>query len=168
MSVQGPENEQAVPLEQAIAFLKLQEKVLQDRKVAAFLKAFYDEEAAQAPKKRGRPTGPRPNQDFIDKVRQHPDLSSRALARLIDPRPHMQETARKRIDRFRSEVAPYSPSRREKQEAAIKALHKKTGLSEGILAFLVDEDGCVLPPAKALLKIQALISDLEAQLGRKT
>jgi hypothetical protein len=80
----------------------------------------------------------------------------------------MQEATRKRIDRFRSKAAPYAPSRQEKQDAAIKALNKKTGLSEGILAFLIDEGGSVMPPAKALLKLQILISELEAQVGQKS
>lgn len=139
----------------------------------AFFQALYEEMRPRLPtKKPGRPAGSKAPTEFIDKVLENPGLSSRDLAKLIDPHTHNQERIRKRIERLRVELASDDTDDDAKSEArnqgTIEVLMNRTDLPEVVVSFLIDGDGYLIPPREVLVRIQGWIAAFEAELGQKS
>jgi hypothetical protein len=154
-------------LKQAIAFLRGYEAVLLDRRYQAFINVWHAEDLEKKPKRgRGRPKGVTKYDDISDKIEQHPHLSDRELAALIDPQPHNQEAVRKAIERARASRYPSVQARMAKAELRVEKLAKQVGWPVALVSLLVDEDGWIRPARESLESLQARISDLEALLGQ--
>jgi hypothetical protein len=154
-------------LKRAIAFLKGYEAILLDQRYQAFIDVWHRQDRANRPKKgRGRPKGVTKYDDISDKIEQHPHLSDRELAVLIDPQPHNQEAIRKAIERVRASRYPSAQARMARAELRVEKLAKEVGWPATLVSLLVDEDGWIRPARESLESLQARISDLEAFLGQ--
>lgn len=150
-----------------VAFLRREEAVLQNPKIRAVIDAWHKEKLAERPKRaRGRPKGTSKYHVFMETISQQPDLSDRELAPLIDPRPHNQEAVRKGIERARLSHNPNALTKAEKAELRIGELARETGWSEAFVSLLVDEEGFVRPTRESLKSLQAMIAQLEMDLGQ--
>jgi hypothetical protein len=156
-------------LKRAVAFLRGYEAVLLDRRYQAFIDVWHQQDLAKRPKrKRGRPKGVTKYDDISDKIEQHPHLSDRELAVLIDPRPHNQEAIRKAVERARASGHRNVPARPAKAELRIEKLANEVKWPVALVSLLVDEEGWIRPARESLESLQAMIANLEADLGQET
>ena len=154
-------------LKLVVAFLKGYEAILLDPKYQAFINVWHAEDLAKRPKRgRGRPKGISKYADMQDQIEQHPDLSDRELAVLIDPRPHNQEAIRKAIERARGSRHPSGLARSEKADLRIEKLAKQVGWPVVLVSMLVDEEGWIRPASESLERLQTMIADVEADMGQ--
>lgn len=154
-------------LKQAIAFLRGYEAVLLDRRYQAFINVWHAEDLEKRPKrKRGRPKGVTKYDDISDKIEQHPHLSDRDLAVLIDPRPNNKEALRKAVERARASQHPSALTRSAQADLRVEKLAKQVGWPVALVSLLVDEDGWIRPARESLESLQARIAHLEADLGQ--